>query len=63
MKDLAGGIVVPHYCGCGCSGYMCDGRTKTGFPERNFVAHNLPMCFTGAGLLWTAGLVSMREVD
>ena len=52
VKDLAGGIVVHITAGVAALvACVMVGRRK-GFPQRSFAPHNLPMCITGAALLW-----------
>lgn len=52
VKDLAGGIVVHITAGIAALVTCIMVGPRRGFPEKAFTPHNLPMCLTGAGLLW-----------
>ena len=52
VKDLAGGIVVHITAGIAALVASIMIGPRKGFPNQEFTPHNLPMCFTGAGLLW-----------
>ncbi|MEC7986167.1 MAG: ammonium transporter [Myxococcota bacterium] len=52
VKDLAGGIVVHITAGVASLVASVMVGARKGFPQRAFTPHNLPMCITGAGLLW-----------
>lgn len=52
VKDLAGGIVVHLTAGVAALVACIMVGPRKGFPEKDFTPHNLPMCITGAGLLW-----------
>ena len=52
VKDLAGGIVVHITAGIAALVTCIMVGPRHGFPEKTFTPHNLPMCLTGAGLLW-----------
>ena len=52
VKDLAGGIVVHITAGVAALVTCIMVGPRNGFPEKSFPPHNLPMCITGAGLLW-----------
>lgn len=50
--DLAGGIVVHLTAGVAALIVCVMVGPRKGFPEQDFTPHNLPMCITGAGMLW-----------
>ena len=52
VKDLAGGIVVHLTAGVAALLICFMLGSRKGFPDNGFTPHNLPMCITGAGLLW-----------
>ena len=52
VKDLAGGIVVHLTAGVAALVACIMVGPRKGFPEQAFAPHNLPMCVTGAGMLW-----------
>ncbi len=52
VKDLAGGIVVHLTAGVAALVVCLMVGPRKGFPKMTFKPHSLPMCITGAGMLW-----------
>jgi ammonium transporter, Amt family len=50
--DLAGGIVVHITAGVAALVACVMVGPRTGFPQGQFMPHNLPLTITGAGMLW-----------
>lgn len=50
--DLAGGIVVHITAGMAALVACVMVRPRSGFPNAQFMPHNLPLTITGAGMLW-----------
>ena len=63
VKDLAGGIVVHITAGVAALVACIMVGPRKGFPKQSFTPHNVPMCMTGAGLLWVGWFGLMPVAD